>query len=79
VELVLERVLRSLALRLAEPPEETLRAWRERDALRGREISWAGGRGRAEGIDGLGRLVVELADGGRTALGAGEVHLESIG
>ena len=79
VELVLERVLRALALRLAEPPEATLRAWRELDALRGREISWAGGRGRAEGIDGLGRLVVELADGGRTELGAGEVHLESIG
>ena len=79
VELVLERVLHSLALHLAEPPEETLWAWGERDALRGREISWAAGKGRAEGIDGLGRLVVELADGGRTALGAGEVHIESIG
>jgi biotin-(acetyl-CoA carboxylase) ligase len=78
VELILGRVLGSLAVRLAEPPEATLEAWRERDALRGREISWTGGAGRAEGIDGLGRLVVELAEGGRTALGAGEVHLESI-
>jgi biotin-(acetyl-CoA carboxylase) ligase len=29
----------------------------------------------AAGIDGAGRLVVELGDGGRTALSAGEVHL----
>ncbi len=67
-----------LARRLAESAEETLQAWRSRDALRGREIAWAGGRGRAEGIDGAGRLVVVLADGGRTALSAGEVHLQEI-
>ena len=39
------------------------------------EITWAGGTGRAAGIDGAGRLVVELAGGGRTELDAGEVHL----
>ena len=33
------------------------------------------GRASPRGIDGEGRLVVELAGGGRTALNAGEVHL----
>jgi biotin-(acetyl-CoA carboxylase) ligase len=41
-------------------------------------IGWAGGRGRAQGIDGEGRLIVALTGGGMTTLGAGEVHLESI-
>ncbi len=79
VEPMLARLLDALERRLAEPPETTLAAWRARDALRGREIAWSGGRGRADGIDGTGRLVVALADGGRTALGAGEVHLQAIG
>jgi BirA family transcriptional regulator, biotin operon repressor / biotin---[acetyl-CoA-carboxylase] ligase len=78
VEPMLARLLESLERRLREDPERTLAAWRSRDALRGREIAWAGGSGRAEGIDDLGRLVVALADGGRTSLGAGEVHLRSI-
>ncbi len=51
-----------------------LDAVRARDALRGREVAWAGGAGRADGIDGDGRLVVLTADG-RRALDAGEVHL----
>jgi BirA family biotin operon repressor/biotin-[acetyl-CoA-carboxylase] ligase len=75
LEPTLHELLATLERRLAEPPEQTLAAWRARDALRGREISWAAGSGRAEGIDGEGRLVVALAGGGRTALGAGEVHL----
>jgi len=79
LEPALARVLAALQRRLREPAEATLSAWRERDALRGRQIAWAGGSGRAEGIDGEGRLVVALADGGRTTLGAGEVHLESLG
>jgi BirA family biotin operon repressor/biotin-[acetyl-CoA-carboxylase] ligase len=79
IEPLLDELLAELARRLAESPERTLASWRERDALRGREIGWSGGRGRAEGIDGEGRLVVALADGGRTALGAGEVHLQSLG
>jgi biotin-(acetyl-CoA carboxylase) ligase len=75
---MLERVLRALDRRLAQDPDAVLDAWRELDALRGREIAWAGGRGVADGIDGLGRLVVTLPAGGRTTLGAGEVHLEMV-
>jgi BirA family transcriptional regulator, biotin operon repressor / biotin---[acetyl-CoA-carboxylase] ligase len=55
--------------------EEVLAAWRQRDALRGREIAWEGGTGVAEGVDERGFLVVRLADGDSVALGAGEVHL----
>lgn len=71
----LAAVLGDLESALADPLEASLAAWRERDALRGREIVWAGGRGRAEGIDGVGRLVVARAQGGRETLDAGEVHL----
>lgn len=46
----------------------------ERDALRGREVRWAGGRGVGAGIDAAGRLVVRT-EGGTVALDAGEVHL----
>jgi BirA family transcriptional regulator, biotin operon repressor / biotin---[acetyl-CoA-carboxylase] ligase len=56
-------------------PEETLAAWRARDALRGREIAWDGGAGVADGIEDSGDLVVALAGGDRVVLGAGEVHL----
>jgi BirA family transcriptional regulator, biotin operon repressor / biotin---[acetyl-CoA-carboxylase] ligase len=86
VEPTLARLLVALEARLVEAPEATLEAWRSRDALRGREIGWgtqsAGAparRGRAEGIDGDGRLIVALAEGGRTTLSAGEVHLAAIG
>ncbi len=88
IEPLLSELLVALERRLAEPAEETLAAWGQRDALRGRTISWAspgetqdGGRteGVAQGIDGDGRLVVALAGGGRTALGAGEVHLRPLG
>jgi BirA family biotin operon repressor/biotin-[acetyl-CoA-carboxylase] ligase len=78
VEPVLARLIAALEHRLSEPQDATLQAWRERDALRGREVGWADGRGRAEGIDGTGRLIVALPGGGRTALGAGEVHLQEI-
>lgn len=79
LEVTLARLLLALEARLAEQPEVTLQAWRARDALHGREIAWADGQGRAEGIDGDGRLVVALAGGGHTAIGAGEVHLQRIG
>lgn len=79
VELLLARLIEALDRRLSEPADATLAAWRARDALRGREVAWAQGRGRADGIDGEGRLVVALADGGHTTLGAGEVHLRQIG
>jgi biotin-(acetyl-CoA carboxylase) ligase len=77
IERVLADVLGALAVRLAEPAAATLAAWRGRDALHGREIAWAGGSGRAAGVDGDGRLVVVRADGGRTSLDAGEVHLRA--
>jgi len=86
IEPTLQRLLAALARRLGEEPQATLEAWRARDALLGRAIVWGapGGdaavrRGRAEGIDGTGRLVVALAAGGRATLDAGEVHLEEIG
>ena len=78
LEPVLARLLKALERRLGEPAEATLRAWRKRDALLDREIGWAGGRGRARGVDGEGRLIVALQDGGQTTISAGEVHLESI-
>jgi BirA family biotin operon repressor/biotin-[acetyl-CoA-carboxylase] ligase len=55
--------------------DEVLSAYRARDALCGRRISWDGGEGVAEEIDERGHLVVERADGERMPLGAGEVHL----
>jgi BirA family biotin operon repressor/biotin-[acetyl-CoA-carboxylase] ligase len=79
VEPLLARLLLALEQRIGAPDEETLEAWRARDALLGREVSWSSGQGRASGIDGLGRLVIELPGGGHTELGAGEVHLEQVG
>jgi BirA family biotin operon repressor/biotin-[acetyl-CoA-carboxylase] ligase len=55
-----------------------LAAWRERDTLLDREVSWERGSGVAEGIDERGFLLVRLADGERVALGAGDVHLTSF-
>jgi BirA family transcriptional regulator, biotin operon repressor / biotin---[acetyl-CoA-carboxylase] ligase len=75
VESVLARVLGALERSLALDRAALLDAWRARDALLGRDVSWADGAGRAAGIDGDGRLVVELPGGGRTALESGEVHL----
>jgi BirA family transcriptional regulator, biotin operon repressor / biotin---[acetyl-CoA-carboxylase] ligase len=86
IEPILARLLDALRGRLAEEQGATLTAWRARDALRDREIVWgahdpagSGRRGRAEGIDGTGRLMVALAGGGHTALEAGEVHLRDVG
>lgn len=85
IEPTLVRLLAALERRLGEPETEVLEAWRARDALRGRKLTWrahgAGGppaQGRAEGVDGAGRLIVALADGARTTLDAGEVHLERL-
>jgi BirA family transcriptional regulator, biotin operon repressor / biotin---[acetyl-CoA-carboxylase] ligase len=76
VEPTLQRLLAILERTLALGEAALLDAYRARDALDGQEVRWASGRGRAAGIDGEGRLIVELPDGGRTALSAGEVHLE---
>ncbi|HET7455963.1 MAG TPA: biotin--[acetyl-CoA-carboxylase] ligase [Solirubrobacterales bacterium] len=56
-------------------PDEVLESWRERDALRGREVEWEGGSGVADGVDDRGYLVVVTPGGDRIAVGAGEVHL----
>jgi BirA family biotin operon repressor/biotin-[acetyl-CoA-carboxylase] ligase len=79
VEPFLAELLAALERTLALAPTDVLDAWRARDALTGRAISWSAGHGTAAGIDGEGRLVVELADGGRTSLDAGEVHLRTEG
>jgi BirA family transcriptional regulator, biotin operon repressor / biotin---[acetyl-CoA-carboxylase] ligase len=79
VEATLVRLLAALRRRLGEDAETALAAWRERDALRGRAVTWSAGRGRAEGIDGDGRLIVALDGGGHTTVGAGEIHIERIG
>jgi BirA family biotin operon repressor/biotin-[acetyl-CoA-carboxylase] ligase len=62
------------------PDAEVLAAFGDRDALRGREVSWEGagidaGSGVAAGVDERGNLIVELAGGGTAALGSGEVSL----
>ena len=75
VEPVLERLLDALERALTLDTAALLDAYRARDALRGREVAWAGGQGRADGIDGAGRLMIALRDGGHAALDAGEVHL----
>jgi BirA family biotin operon repressor/biotin-[acetyl-CoA-carboxylase] ligase len=57
------------------PPAAILEQWRDRDALRGLEVSWEKGSGVADGVDDRGSLVVVTPGGDRTVLGAGEVHL----
>ncbi len=71
------RVLAELEAVLALPDAELLEAWRGRDAMLGRPVDTGEVTGVAAGVDGAGRLVVELEGGGRTALDAGEVHLGS--
>jgi BirA family transcriptional regulator, biotin operon repressor / biotin---[acetyl-CoA-carboxylase] ligase len=65
----------SLARWTAAGGDEILDAYRARDVLCGRRISWQGGEGTAVEVDELGHLVVQIAGGERVALGAGEVHL----
>jgi len=72
VDAVLQALLVSLDRWLGA--DDVLRAWRERDALKGRGVSWGEGSGTAAGIDDSGALLVDTASG-RTALQAGEVHL----
>jgi BirA family transcriptional regulator, biotin operon repressor / biotin---[acetyl-CoA-carboxylase] ligase len=78
IEPTLVAVLGSLERWLSVGSEAVLGAVRARDALLGREVRWAGGRGVAGGIDASGRLVV-ATDGGTVALDAGEVHLQADG
>lgn len=69
---------RHLSHWLEATPDQILATWRERDVLRGREVSWDGGSGVADGVDDRGYLVV-VTPGGRVAVGAGEVHLGPVG
>ena len=64
------------------PSSRVLAKYAERDALRGRKVAWEGGpsgsergRGRADGIDEAGNLIVETENGARVSLGAGEARL----
>jgi BirA family transcriptional regulator, biotin operon repressor / biotin---[acetyl-CoA-carboxylase] ligase len=75
IEPTLARLLDALEHWLTAPASDVLEAIRVRDALDGRTIQWAGGRGRADGIDDQGRLSVLLAGGEHVMLDAGEVHL----
>jgi BirA family biotin operon repressor/biotin-[acetyl-CoA-carboxylase] ligase len=78
-EYLRESRVQRLADRLAGERDQLLPAYRERDALYGRAIAWNAGterlEGEARGVDEEGNLVVFTADGERTALAAGEVHL----
>jgi BirA family biotin operon repressor/biotin-[acetyl-CoA-carboxylase] ligase len=60
---------------LGAPDDQVVSAYRARDALSGKRISWDGGEGLVKEVDERGHLVVEKSDGERVALGAGEVHL----
>ena len=78
LEAVLALLLERLEAWLAAPTEQTMDAYRARDALAGHEISWSGGHGTALGIADDGRLRVRPADapdGEELLLDAGEVHL----
>jgi BirA family biotin operon repressor/biotin-[acetyl-CoA-carboxylase] ligase len=74
VEPTLARLLERLERWLSASPAEVLEVVRERDALLGRHVRWAGGEGQGAGVDSDGRLVVNTGNG-RVALDAGEVHL----
>jgi BirA family transcriptional regulator, biotin operon repressor / biotin---[acetyl-CoA-carboxylase] ligase len=63
---------------LDAPADAVLNEWRERDALRGQRISWAGGSGVAAGVDDDGSLLVHTDDAGVLSLHAGEVHLGRV-
>ena len=74
VEPLLHELLGALHGWLSVPHDDIVTAFRARDALAGREVSWADGTGVAEGIDGDGRLLVRTG-AELIALDAGEVHL----
>jgi BirA family transcriptional regulator, biotin operon repressor / biotin---[acetyl-CoA-carboxylase] ligase len=71
---VLTDILGSLSGWLGSPRDAVLRAWRERDALKGKRVRWSDGEGIAAGVDDSGALLVETGNG-RVTLDAGEVHL----
>jgi BirA family biotin operon repressor/biotin-[acetyl-CoA-carboxylase] ligase len=74
VEPILDALLLSLDRWLRAPEAAVLDAWRRRDAIRGKTVSWASGEGIAAGIDDSGALLVDT-ETGRITLQAGEIHL----
>jgi BirA family transcriptional regulator, biotin operon repressor / biotin---[acetyl-CoA-carboxylase] ligase len=74
IEPTLGRLMEALGGWIQAPPEQVLEAVRARDALSGQAVRWAGGAGKAAGLDDEGRLIV-VTDRGPVALEAGEVHL----
>lgn len=74
IEPTLDALLVALERWISVDAGELVDAVRARDALLGRPVRWAGGRGVGAGIDAGGRLVVET-ESGTVALDAGEVHL----
>jgi BirA family biotin operon repressor/biotin-[acetyl-CoA-carboxylase] ligase len=75
VRRALEALNEALGLWLDASSDSVLDAYRPRDLLCGRRISWDGGAGTAVEVDERGHLVVDREDGERVKLGAGEVHL----
>ena len=76
VEATLDRVLDALERWLGESSAAVVAAWRQRDALIGKQIRWQEGTAVAAGIDDDGALIARLPDGAEVTLDAGEVHLE---
>ena len=74
-ELMLEALLARLDVRLRSDSESVLDDYRQRDALHGHAVRWAGGNGTAQGVDERGNLIVFTDAGERLELDAGEVHL----
>jgi BirA family biotin operon repressor/biotin-[acetyl-CoA-carboxylase] ligase len=71
---LLDPLLTALDRWIESEPPAVLEAWRARDALAGARVRWRDGEGIARGVDEAGSLLVELDDGDRLALGAGEVQ-----
>lgn len=78
VERALELLLAALERWLAADATTLLDAYRARDALSGRPVSWEGGSGIAAGIADDGRLRVRAEDGAEHLLDAGEVHIGAL-
>lgn len=80
IEPLLADLLAALSAGLSKRPQQTLAAWRARDALAGRQIAWGQDqRGQAQGVDDEGRLLVLSAEGSTVTLSAGDVHLSTVG
>jgi BirA family biotin operon repressor/biotin-[acetyl-CoA-carboxylase] ligase len=81
VDLLCDAVSAALGGWVDAPEAAVLEAFRARDALAGREVSWQSpegepGSGHAAGVDDRGNLLVEPRGGGeRLSLGSGEVGL----